>query len=66
MIHTSINTTFTHKLANTVTCPRCGGTGYLPQYRHIENGICFKCRGAKVITLGQTKWKLNNDSYKND
>lgn len=29
------------------TCPRCGGTGYLPQYRHIENGICFKCRRAK-------------------
>ena len=30
-----------------VACPRCGGTGYLPQYSHIEGGICFKCRGNK-------------------
>lgn len=34
-------------------CPRCGGTGYLPQYRHVENGICFKCRGAKTIVFHQ-------------
>lgn len=26
-------------------CPRCGGTGYLPQFKHVENGICFLCRG---------------------
>lgn len=25
-------------------CTRCGGTGYLEQYKHIENGRCFKCR----------------------
>ena len=31
------------------TCPRCGGTGYLPQYRHIENGICFKCNAVSII-----------------
>ena len=35
------------------TCDRCGGTGYLPQSRHIEGGICFKCRGAKTITRYQ-------------
>lgn len=24
-------------------CRRCGGTGYLPSYSHIDNGRCFKC-----------------------
>jgi RNase P subunit RPR2 len=40
-------------LVNTtpVTCNRCGGSGYLPQYSHIENGICFKCWGAGKIFL---------------
>jgi len=27
-------------------CPRCAGTGYLPQFKHVENGICFLCRGG--------------------
>lgn len=30
-------------------CDRCGGGGYLPQYRHVEGGICFKCWGEGVI-----------------
>ena len=28
-------------------CFRCGGSGYLPQYYYHQNGICFRCRGAK-------------------
>lgn len=31
-------------------CDRCGGSGYLPQYRHVEGGICFKCWGEGVIS----------------
>jgi len=31
------------------TCSRCSGTGHLPQYKHVEGGICFKCRGNKVV-----------------
>lgn len=27
-------------------CDRCGGKGYMPEYRHVENGVCFKCRGT--------------------
>jgi len=27
-------------------CPRCGGTGYLPHFKHVQNGICFLCRGG--------------------
>lgn len=28
-------------------CTRCGGTGYFPEYRHVENGVCFRCRGER-------------------
>lgn len=27
-------------------CIRCGGSGYLPQYRHVEGGTCFRCGGS--------------------
>ena len=33
-----------------INCDRCSGTGRLPQFNHIEAGICFKCRGNKYIT----------------
>ena len=28
-------------------CSRCGGAGWFPQYKHVQNGICFRCHGAK-------------------
>lgn len=30
------------------TCNRCGGRGYIPEYNHVQNGICFKCGGEGV------------------
>lgn len=36
-------------IGNLAICDRCGGSGYLPQYSHVENGICFKCGGEGVI-----------------
>lgn len=27
------------------SCKRCGGVGYIPRFSHVENGICFLCRG---------------------
>ncbi len=30
-------------------CSKCGGSGYIPQYIHVENGICFQCHGEGVI-----------------
>lgn len=30
-------------------CRRCNGTGYLPQYKYYENGICFECGGEGVV-----------------
>lgn len=32
-------------------CKRCGGSGYFPEYIHIELGVCFRCRGAKYEEL---------------
>lgn len=29
-------------------CPRCNGSGYLPEYSHVQGGICFRCRGNFV------------------
>ena len=28
-------------------CERCGGSGYLPEFKHVEHGICFRCYGGK-------------------
>ena len=36
-------------ISNLVPCSRCGGSGYLPQYSHVEHGICFKCYGEGVV-----------------
>ncbi len=30
-------------------CTRCNGAGYFPEYKHISNGKCFKCGGAKTF-----------------
>jgi hypothetical protein len=28
-------------------CLKCFGAGAFPEYNHIQNGICFRCNGAK-------------------
>lgn len=33
------------------TCDRCEGTGHLPQYKHVDNGICFKCGGRTFLSI---------------
>lgn len=32
-----------------IKCDRCGGTGYIGRYRHIEGGRCFKCNGKGYL-----------------
>ena len=36
-------------IGNLAICDRCGGSGYLPQYSHVEDGVCFKCGGEGVV-----------------
>lgn len=31
-----------------MVCRRCGGTGWLDVFSHVEQGICFKCQGSGV------------------
>ena len=28
-------------------CTKCSGAGFLPEYRHVQGGICFKCMGNR-------------------
>jgi hypothetical protein len=32
-------------------CNRCHGAGYFDEYKHVENGICFRCKGARYEEL---------------
>lgn len=29
----------------TQKCDRCGGSGVLPEFKFVKNGVCFKCHG---------------------
>lgn len=33
----------------TIPCGKCGGSGFLPEYRAIAAGWCFACGGAGVV-----------------
>lgn len=28
------------------SCSRCGGSGDIPSYKHVEGGVCFRCGGS--------------------
>ena len=36
-------------VATAETCPKCGGSGILPQYLGIDNGRCWTCAGSGVV-----------------
>lgn len=38
------------KIGNYKPCSRCHGAGWFPEYSHVQNGICFKCRGVKYLS----------------
>ena len=29
-----------------ITCYKCTGTGYLPGFAHVAQGVCFDCKGT--------------------
>lgn len=45
------------KVMNYTPCQRCNGMGYLPEFNYVENGICFRCRGARFEEL------IENNNY---
>jgi hypothetical protein len=32
-------------------CSRCYGIGRLPEYSHVDDGVCFRCAGARYDEL---------------
>lgn len=36
---------------NYTPCSRCNGAGVFPEYRRIQNGVCFRCNGKKYEEL---------------
>jgi hypothetical protein len=32
-----------------VDCPKCNGEGGITHYAHVQNGVCFSCKGTKKI-----------------
>jgi hypothetical protein len=36
-------------------CWKCGGTGILPEYSGIKNGVCFACGGLKTKSAEEFK-----------
>lgn len=36
-------------IAYTEPCSKCGGSGILPHYMHISEGLCFQCLGQGIF-----------------
>ncbi|MDR7086828.1 hypothetical protein J2X11_001667 [Aeromicrobium panaciterrae] len=32
-------------------CPRCAGSGHLPHYNHVAEGVCFLCGGSGRVSV---------------
>lgn len=47
-------------------CPKCGGTGYINYYSHVDGGVCFLCGGTgkhptqMVVRTEEYQKKLND------
>lgn len=55
------NHTKYYKITHTC-CPRCGGNGKLYEYRHIDEGVCYKCLGSGYFEQSETI-KVLTDVY---
>jgi hypothetical protein len=41
-----ISELFKKDFAHTEPCGKCSGSGFLPHYAHIDNGVCWDCCGS--------------------
>jgi hypothetical protein len=53
-----------------IYCGRCAGAGWFPQYKHVEDGVCFQCRGncisSTIFSSALQSNKLRNEMYEDD
>ena len=48
-------------------CSRCGGSGYIPKWSHIANGVCFKCGGSNTTrTLTTSQYETIRPQKRDD
>lgn len=45
-------------------CPKCNGRGWIGDFMHIENGLCFNCNGSGTITRTIKTFKTLNGAEK--
>ena len=38
-------------MKRTITCPKCGGSGVIREFAHIDNGMCYRCLGTGTIEI---------------
>lgn len=55
----------------TFECGRCGGSGRIESFGHVENGICFECDGnpaaaRTTYTVGELRAKARRDATDRD
>lgn len=41
------------------TCPKCGGSGRIPSYLHVAEGLCFRCNGSGKAPVSSAPRCLN-------
>ena len=46
---------FKQKAFYYTSCSRCGGSGDIPSYKHVEGGVCFRCGGSGYDELRNIK-----------
>ena len=47
-------------------CPRCGGSGYLPQFSYYEGGVCFLCGGGGDLGYSNFENSGSEDYHNNE
>ena len=47
-----------YRVLNYTPCSRCNGTGYFPEYKNIQGGICFRCQGERFEEFIPSKYNV--------
>lgn len=42
-------------------CPKCGGQGTFGNYKHIDNGICYRCKGTGEVLVSEKTYKKQQE-----
>lgn len=51
-------------IAQQAPCGKCDGSGYIPAYHHVAEGLCFRCWGSGLdfekLLIGRTQAQLDS------